>query len=1061
MQSCADAPHLQTKLKLIGMKYLMAWAVFFLGAFSATSQTKDIFFDPSIYKGLEWRNIGPFRGGRCVAVAGLPNDPLTYYMGSTGGGVWKTEDAGLNWSNISDGFFEVGSIGAIAIAPSDPSTIYVGTGEHAIRGVMTSHGNGVYRSRDGGQTWEHAGLKNSRHIAAIQIHPKNPDLLWVAVQGAAHGESTDRGVYRSEDGGISWQRVLYINTTTGCADLSIDYENPRILYATMWDHIRTPWQIRSGGTGSGLYKSSDGGLNWEQLCNGLPQNIGKAGIAVSPANKNIVYAIIEGEQGGVYRSDNGGKHWEQSCSDRKTIARAWYYTEIVPDPQNEETVYVLNAPLLKSIDGGRTFESIPNPHSDQHALWINPHDSDIMILGNDGGATVSFNGGKSWTSQNNQPTAQFYRVIADNRFPYYLYGGQQDNTSVAIPSRTNGPGIQASDWYPVAGGESAFIALDPNAPHTIYGGSYQGNLSVYDATTKFQKDIMAYPSLELGMTPAEMKYRFNWNAPLLAAPQQPQTLYHAANVVFKSIDGGNTWTTISPDLTRDEKEKQGKGGVPYTNEGAGGENYNTISYLACSSLENKLIWAGSDDGLLHLTRDEGQSWQNVTPPQLGEALINCIEPSPFQAGAAYIVATRYKFNDFTPLAFYTEDYGKSWTTITNGIRKEDFLRVIRADKKQEGLLYAGAETGFYVSFDNGRYWQHLQLNLPVCPINDLTIQDNDLIAATSGRSFWILDDLSAFQQSAGQLKNQPLLFTPKPAVRFAGQNSSKPYAGIGKNPLNGVIIDYYLPENKDSAVVQLKILDDKGQLIRSYSNQKEEDEVAPYEGGPQAEKLLPSKKGINRFNWDMRRPSVGGVPGVFVFGQYQGSMLNPGEYQIELIVEGQVLRTSCRIMPDPRLDASPDDYMAQQAVLHTIEENIQDIHRSVNNMRNIKSQMSTIQQNLKKIECTQELINAGDSIVMRIENWENQLIQTQQKTYQDVINFPNRLSADLLDLKRRADSHDPRLTSGVTQRLDDLLAEWTQFKKEMKRILEEDITTFNQLYNQNQIPAIVLPFGAE
>ena len=1061
MQSCVDAPHLQTKLKLIGMKFLLAWAVLILGAFSATSQTKDILFDPSVYDGLEWRNIGPFRGGRCVAVAGLPNNPLTYYMGSTGGGVWKTEDAGLNWSNISDDFFEVGSIGAIAISPSDPNTIYVGTGEHPIRGVMTSHGNGVYRSRNAGQSWEHVGLKKSRHIAAIQVHPDNPDLLWVAVQGAAHGESTDRGIYRSENGGISWERVLYINNTTGCTDLSIDSENPRILYATMWDHLRTPWQIRSGGPGSGIYKSSDGGLNWEKLCNGLPKNIGKSGIAVSPANENLVYAIIEGDEGGVYRSENGGKHWEKTCSDRKTIARAWYYTEIVPDPQNEETVYVLNAPLLKSTDGGRTFEAIPNPHSDQHALWISPHNNNLMILGNDGGATITFNGGKSWTSQGNQPTAQFYRVITDNRFPYYIYGGQQDNSTIAIPSRTNDAGIQASDWYPVAGGESAFIAFDPNAPQVIYGGSYQGNLSVYDDKTKFKKDIMTYPSLELGKTPAEMKYRFNWNAPLIASPQKPQILYHAANVVFKSTDGGIKWSTISPDLTRDEKEKQGKGGVPYTNEGAGGENYNTISYLACSGLEEGLIWAGSDDGLLHITRNEGQSWENVTPPQLGEALINCIEPSPFQSGAAYIVATRYKFNDFKPMAFYTEDYGKNWTTITKGIRKNDFLRVIRADKKQAGVLYAGAETGFYVSFDNGTYWHHLQLNLPVCPINDLTIRDNDLIAATSGRSFWILDDLSLFQQSLGEFDEQALLFTPKPAIRFAGQQNKAQHLNIGTNPLNGVIIDYYLPEDKDSAVVQLKILDANGQLIRAYSNQEDEEAATPYEGGPQAEPLLPVKKGINRFNWDLRRPSIGGVPGVFVFGQYQGSMLNPGEYQIELIIEEQILRTSCRLLPDPRLDASPDDYTAQQNILLSIEENIQDIHRSINNMRNIKNQMASIQQNLKKIECTQELIDAGDSIVLRIENWEKQLIQPQQKTYQDVINFPNRLSADLLDLKRRTDSHDPRVTSGTLERLDDLLVEWTQFKKEMKKILDEDITAFNQLYNQNQIPAIVLPFGAE
>jgi photosystem II stability/assembly factor-like uncharacterized protein len=981
-------------------------------------------------------------------------------MGSTGGGVWKTEDAGSSWQNISDGFFDVGSIGAIAVAPSDHNVIYVGTGEHAVRGVMTSHGVGVYRSLDGGKSWEHVGLKNSKHISSIQIHPRNPDILFVAVQGAVHGPTQERGIYRSLDGGINWQRVLYVNETTGASGLSMDPENPRVLYAAMWDHIRYPWQVRSGGPGSGIYKSTDGGRNWGKVNNGLPEEMGKTDVAVSPANPKVVYAIVESKNGGVYKSTDSGDTWKQTSADRATVARAWYYTEIVPDPSDEETVYVLNAPLLKSIDGGQTFEPIPNPHSDQHALWINPDDSDIMILGNDGGATITMNKGNSWSSQSNQPTAQFYRVITDHRFPYYIYGGQQDNSTIAIPSRTTSEGITARDWYPVAGGESAFIAFDPDDPSLVYGGSYQGNLTVYNHATGLKKDIMAYPTLGLGKEPSEMKYRFNWNAPLVAQPQNPSVLYHAANVVFKSEDGGLNWQAISPDLTRNEKEKQVKGGAPYTNEGAGGENYNTISYLACSPHQQGTIWAGSDDGRLHLTLDEGKNWKEITPPSMGEALINCIELSTHQPGTAYIVATRYKFNDFEPLAFYTDDFGKSWSSIVNGIPKDDFLRVIRQDRKQPDLLYAGSETGFYISFNNGKRWHNIQLNLPVCPINDLTIEDNDLIAATSGRSFWILDDLAVFQQSMGQLATTPRLFKPKDAVRISTPATDEAIQGVGENAPSGLVIDYFLPQAYDTQAVTLHILDAYGMRIRSYSNQKDE-AFETYPGGPKPEKLLPSEKGTNRFVWDLRRQPLAGIPGVFVLGNYQGSMVAPGTYTIELVTPEQKLSTEATILPDPRLEVAEEAYTDQQEVLLAIEQSVHDIHKAVNNMRAIKGQMSSLQQNLKKVGCTKELIAAGDSIVSRIEQWESKLIQPQQKTYQDVINFPNRLSADLLDLKQRVDSHDPRVTTGARQRLEDLLKEWAAFKRQMKDIIEKDVADFNKLYNQSDIPAIVLPLGAE
>ena len=1046
--------------KVTVMKHLILWVSLLLINIPAIAQVQFTPFNEVLYQGLEWRNIGPFRGGRCVAIAGIPNDPLIYYMGTTGGGVWKTEDAGLSWNNISDGYFEVGSIGAITLAPSDPNTIYVGTGEHPIRGVMTSHGKGLYRSTDGGVSWKAIGLKGTRHIASIQVHPYNPDIVVVAAQGAAHGPSEERGIYRTTNGGTSWERVLYINETTGAADLSMDMQNPRILYATMWDHMRHPWQIRSGGEGSGLYKSVDGGLNWEKMCHGLPKKIGKAGIAVSPANSDIVYAVIEGEDGGVYRSMDAGKSWEAMSFDRVTVARAWYYMEIVPDPNDESTIYILNAPLLKSIDGGKTFEAIPNPHSDQHALWINPYNSNWMALGNDGGATVSLNGGKNWSSQNNQPTAQFYRVIADKRFPYHVYGGQQDNSTIAIPSRTMKAGISAQDWYPVAGGESAFIAFDPDNPEIIYGGSYQGNISRYNSITKSTKDIMAYPSLSLGKVPSEMKYRFNWNAPIIVNPRKPNILYHAANVVFQSNDGGYNWDVISPDLTRDEQEKQGKGGAPYTNEGAGGENYNTISYLACSAFEKGVIWAGSDDGLLHITHDDGQNWEEITPPEMGEALINCIELSPHNPAAAYIVATRYRFNDFRPMAYYTKDYGKSWTKIIHGIPGDDFLRVIREDKKQAGLLYAGSETGFYISFNNGNKWNQLQLNLPVCPITDLCIRDNDLIAATSGRGYWILDDLSVLQQSKKGLSKRPLLFAPKSSIRLAADLPEQTPTGIGTNPPNGVLIDYYLPEQLDSQEVILKILDAYGNEVRSYSNQ-EDDSLEVYEGGPETAPLLPDKKGVNRFNWDLRRAPLQGIKGVYVPGNYEAGMVSPGQYTIQLILPGKTLTADCEIISDPRLNVNSQDFRTQQEILLAIENNIRDIHDAVNSMRDIRMQLVTLQENLKKTDCTKELISAGDTIVHRIDKWEENIIQARHKTHQDIINFPNRLNAELIDLKTRVDSHDPRVTAGTQERLADLLQEWAQFRQQMRKILDKDIAAFNELYNQYQIPAIIMPLGAE
>ncbi len=1015
--------------------------------------------NPALYLSLQWRNIGPFRGGRCVTVCGVPAEPLVYYMGAAGGGVWKTEDAGISWRNISDGYFKSGAVGAIAVAPSDPSIVYAGTGEHAVRGTMTSSGDGLYKSYDSGKTWAYAGLPASQHISAIRIHPGNPDLIYVAVQGALYGSNEERGVFKSTDGGATWRKVLYVNANTGASDLSIDPRNPRILYAAMWDHQRYPWKIRSGGGGSGLYKSTDGGESWIKLTQGLPKEMGKAGIAVSKADPNVVYAIIEAERGGVFRSVNGGDSWVQTNNQRLTIARAWYYAKIVPDPHDPETVYALNAPLLRSIDGGKTFEEIPNPHPDQHDLWINPDNPRLMILANDGGACVSQNGGLSWSTTYNQPTGQFYRVNADNRFPYYIYGAQQDYTTVAIPSRTSNTGISNSDWYEVGGCESGFIAFNPNDPRQVYSSCYQGYITAYDAGLRRERDIMAYPAIGMATPPREMKYRFNWNAPVVVSPHHPETIYHGANVILRTQDGGMNWQAISPDLTRNEPARQEAGGGPFTNEGAGGENYNTISYIACSPLEEGLIWVGSDDGLVHLTRDEGKSWQQISPPGLGEALINSIEVSPHRNGAAYIVATRYKWSDNRPLIYYTPDYGQTWQLIVSGISAGDFARVVREDPMQPGLLFAGTENGLYLSFNNGLFWQRFQLNLPNCPVTDLLIHDNDLVAATAGRAFWVLDDISPLQQSKGVLFNGHVqLFRPKNAYRFDAAQTELPIQGLGQNPPNGVIIDYYLPSAMDTVALSLQILDRHGKLVRQYSNQLNTD-YERYEGGPPPVQVMPAKKGLNRFNWDLRREQMPYTPGVFLADNYRGSQVGPGVYTIRLITPKDTFVQTCTVLADPNVQATPADYEAQQQLLQTLSLQAREIIGSIASMREVKKQLELSVDILSKMEGSQDLVSSGRNMLARINNWESQLIQPRQQTYLDVINYPGRLYAELIYLIKIADTHTPAVTQGVRARAQDLVTTWEKQKTDMQDILDNDLQAYNNLYKAKGLPAILISGG--
>lgn len=1018
--------------------------------------TSTITVQDSMFHGLKWRNIGPFRGGRSVASTGVVGQPMTYYMGSTGGGVWKTVDDGITWKNVSDGFFKTGTVGDIAVSESNPNIVVVGMGEHAARGVMTSMGDGVYKSTDAGKTWKHMGLDNTRHISDVLIHPTNPEILFVAAQGAQYGPTPDRGIYRSFDGGNNWEKVLFVNDITGASSLSMDMKNPLILYAAMWQHERFPWTITSGGKNSGLYKSTDGGSTWEKMKEGLPKAFGKAGVSVSRANPERVFAVLEAEEGkgGVYRSDDAGKKWTQVNKDRINIARSWYYMEIVADPQDENLVYVLNAPITKSIDGGQSFTPLSTPHGDNHDLWINPTDNDKMINSNDGGANISNNGGKSWSSQQYQPTSQFYRVITDNLVPYNVYGGQQDNSAIAIASRTNDQGIDWKDWYSVAGCESAYLAFDPDNPEVVFGGCYQGIIEKWVRASREGKAIKEYPELALGNAPKDFRFRYNWNAPIISSPHNRSTIYHAGNVVFKSMDNGNSWDIISPDLTRNDKSKQGPGSGPYTNEAAGGENYNTVMYLVESPHEKGVLWAGSDDGLIHLTKDGGQNWTNVTPPNLKEGIVNSIEVSPHDPATAYVVVMRYKQMDLNPYVFKTSDYGTTWYNITTGITGEHtFVRVVREDKRKKGLLYAGTETGLFISLNDGQNWQPFQLNLPVVPINDLVIQDNDLVAATAGRSFWILDDLGVVQ-NMDPSKKPISIFKPKDTYLIFGGHSDKPVPGLGQNPKSGVTFDYYLDKTADSLEMTLEVLH-KGKIIRTYTNKKPED-FKSWPGGPSKPETLPSKKGYNRFTWDFRKETLPAVDKVFVYGRYEGSRVGPGTYQLKLTVDGLTSETEVTVLKNPKVEATSADYEEQQTVLAQIESRIKSIHESVNAMRSAKSQLKGYAELLKDNEKANELLDKGKLLLERIDTWEQKLIQPKQKTFQDVINYNNQLNAEFMELKDYVDAAEPKVTIGAKERLKDLMAEWKSYETERHVIVNVEMEAYNKLYNDLGLPAIIL-----
>jgi photosystem II stability/assembly factor-like uncharacterized protein len=1028
---------------------------------------------------LAYRQIGPFRGGRVAAVAGVTSQPFVYYFGATGGGVWKTTDGGVTWEPLGDQTFKTGSVGAIGVSESDPNVIYVGMGEQTLRGNV-SHGDGMYKSTDAGKTWKKLpGLDDTRHISRVRVHPRNPDLVYVAAIGHAFGANEQRGVFRSKDGGKTWEKVLYKSPQAGAIDLTFDPSNANVLYASLWQVIRKPWTFESGGPASGLFKSTDGGDTWQDITRnpGLPRGmVGKIGVTVSAAAPERVWALVEAEDGGVFRSDNGGASWTKVNESRDLRQRAWYYTRIYADPQNAERVYVLNTGFYRSNDGGRTFSNIPVPHGDNHDLWIAPNDPNRMVEGNDGGANVSFNGGRTWTEQD-QPTAQFYRVALDNDFPYNVYGAQQDNSTISIRSRTEDFGIGEESWHDVGGGESGWIAPKPNDSNIVFAGSYGGYLTRYDHRTKQQRAVNVWPDNPMGWGAEGMKYRFQWNYPILFSPHDPNTLYAAGDHLFRSTNEGQSWEMISPDLTRNDKSKQGPGGGPITKDNTSVEYYDTIFTVAESPVTRGVIWAGTDDGLVQVTRDNGKTWSNVTPKGIPEWIqINSIDASPHEAGAAYVAATMYKSDDFKPYLYKTSDYGKTWKKIDTGIPDGAFTRVIREDPARRGLLYAGTETGMYISFDDGERWQPFQLNLPYVPITDLAVhrREKDLVVATQGRSFWILDDLSVLHQLTDAQRaggGETTLLKPEDAYRMpgAGGFALPPTATVGANPANGVVVYYYL-KSRPASDVTLEFIDPAGKSVQKFTAKapprptpleqpqapsgEESSEGAGRRGG--AARVL-TEQGLNRFVWDMRYAEASRFPNLILWaGGTNGPRAVPGTYQVKLTADGQTYTQSFEIRKDPRLQTTQEEFDKQFALLTKIRDKLTETHNAVSQIRDVRRQLDDLLKRIGDQPNAKPLVTAGNDLNRKLQAVEEALYQTKNQSSQDPLNFPIRLNNKLAALGGIVGSADAQPTEQSYTLYEELAAQIDAQLRQLNQLMTSDLKSFNALARSADIPFVIV-----
>jgi photosystem II stability/assembly factor-like uncharacterized protein len=1053
--------------------------------------------EPALYEAMEWRLIGPHRGGRVVAVAGDPANPQVFYFGSTGGGVWKTTDGGVYWENISDGFFKRASVGAIAVAPSDPNVIYVGMGEATIRGNV-SHGDGVYKSTDGGKTWRHLGLAETRNIGKVRVHPQNPEVVYVAALGHAHGPNKERGVYRTRDGGQTWEQVLARGEKAGAIDLSLDPNNPRILYAAFWEAIRGPYYLTSGGPGSGLFKSSDGGDTWTDISHneGLPKGgLGKIGVAVSPAKEDRVYAVVEAEDGAVFRSDDGGAHWQRLSEERSLRQRAWYYHHIIADPRDADTVWVLNVQCWRSLDGGKTFAEVPMPHGDNHDLWIDPRDPRRMIEGNDGGATISFNGGETWSSIYSQPTAEFYHVITDTRSPYRVYGAQQDNTTISVASRSHHSGITRADWEEVGGGESGYIAVRPDDPNVIFAGNYFGYLTRYDTRTGQARNVTVWPEALTGHGAKDAKYRFQWTYPIVLSPHDPSVLYATSNHVHRSTDEGASWEVISPDLTRNDVSKQEASGGPITKDNTGAEFYCTIFAFAESPVQRGVLWAGSDDGQIHVSRDGGKSWQNVTPKAklLPEwSLISLIEPSPHDPATAYVAANRYKLDDFQPLLFRTHDYGQTWTKITNGLPGDVFTRAIREDPERAGLLFVGTETGIYVSFDDGEHWQSLQLNLPVVPVHDLVIEESDLVVATHGRSFWILDDITPLRQlreavPAGKVH----LYQPRPAIRYTlggwggppsegkyydmtgpfmvtsrpvlNRRGEKEYRPLdaGQNPPDGAVVLYYLKDQPEEEVA-LTFLDARGNELRTFTSKEPEPPTTSTRGQDvkeeeeKKEPRVPKEAGANRFVWNLRLPDPKKVDGyVASEAAMSGPRVPPGTYRARLTVGKTVQEQTFQVVKDSRLPTTQEEFDRQFELLQRIAAKVSETHDAINTLRSIRQQVEEWERRAKGQSGEEAVRKAAEPLKEQLTAIEDELIQSKAKSRQDTLNFPVRLNAQLAGLAGVVGSADAAPTRQSYELFEEISRQIDARLQRLQKVIAKEVDAFNQAVRAASLPAIV------
>ncbi|SDT91108.1 Sortilin, neurotensin receptor 3 [Polaribacter sp. Hel1_33_78] len=1030
--------------------YFLVICLFISANVKVNAQKKSNKVSDEYFSAVKWRNIGPFRGGRSAAVTGVSGKANLFYMGSTGGGVWKTTDAGNTWQNISDGFFG-GSVGAIAVSESDNNVMYAGMGEKTVRGNVSS-GDGIWKTENAGKTWKHVGLKNSRHIPRMRIHPKNADIVFAGVMGDLYKPTQERGVYKSVDGGENWKRVLFSDENSGVVDLIIDPNNARILYATTWDVRRTPYSLSSGGKGSALWKSVDQGETWTNISTnkGLPSGIwGIAGVTVSPINSDIVWALIENEKGGIYKSTDAGKTFKLINSERKLRQRAWYYTRIYADTQDENILYVLNVRYHKSTDGGKTYKTYNAPHGDHHDLWIAPEDNQRMIIGDDGGAQISFDAGDNWSTYMNQPTSQFYRVTTDNHFPYRILAAQQDNSTVRISHRTSGRFITESDWTSTAGGESAHIAVDPLNDDIVYGGSYGGLLTRKNHKTNETRAVNVWPDDPMGHGAEDFKYRFQWNFPIFFSPNNEKKLYAASNHLHVTENEGQSWKIISPDLTRNDPKTLKSSGGPITQDNTGVEYYGTIFAAIESTFEPGLIWTGSDDGLVHISKNNGETWNNVTPKKMPEwMMINCIEIDPFTKGGAYIVGTKYKSGDYKPYIYKTENYGKSWELIVEGISDEDFTRALRADPKRKGLLYAGTERGMYISFDDGKNWQSFKQNLPIVPITDLTIKDDNLIAATQGRSLWIIDDLTPLHQlNESTLKKEIVLYKPKNAYNLSGGNG-RTSRTAGTNHSGGVSVNYYIKKVAEKDVVSISFFDSNEHLIKKYTTKPDKEKK---------EEKLKVADGNNIFNWNMMHSGAESVKGMILWwASLSGPMALPGNYKVELAVNDTKQTQRFNIIRNPASEATERDMKTQFDFINEINTKMTEIHKALKNVQKVRGQVGLLKKSIKDKETHKALLEYADTLVKDMTTIEETLYQTKSKSGQDPLNFPIRLNNKLAHLNSLTRIGNYAPTQQAFDFKNDIVKDIDIELKKLYSLFDARVKELNQKVKESNIDLIQL-----